>query len=405
MDIPKIKEKLKNPEIEAERKRRLRKLIISEIISFIILIVGFCLCKYLNIYYGLTNATWILDLNTLFIKPIFVIALVFLFWYPFWANKDFKDYLKEKCEHQTLKLFNLTKRNANVSANTIDNLYNEYNEKIKICTGQECDISSLIGQEKDLKESNLFSDFTHFENDDIFTGHFEDITYNVAETTIAKGCSKIDSRIFKGVIITLPANKKFKTKTVITTNGDINITNNFSGLPIGIILLCIPFLVIISLFFNTLSGANLNSSYGQTILAFSITNILICLCPVTMLIISAILYHKKKEKFEKAKTEDIVFDKRFKIHAQDQIEARYLITTGFMERLNELKLAFGTKNIKCSFFDDKIMIAIQTHRDLFEIGSLYKPCPTNEDIKRFYHEMLAIQKLITHLKLTNKTGL
>ena len=405
MDIPKIKEELKNTKVETERKRRLRKLIISEIISFIILIVGFCLCKYLNIYYGLTNATWILDLNTLFIKPIFVIALVFLFWYPFWANKDFKDYLKGKCEDQILKLFNLTKRKADASANTIDKLYNEYNEKIKICTGQDCDISSLIRQEKDLKESNLFSDFTHFENDDIFTGHFEDVTYNVAETTIAKGCSKIDSRIFKGVIITLPANKKFKTKTVITTNGDINITNNFSGLPIGIILLCIPFLVIISLFFNTLSGANLNSSYGQTILAFSITNILICLCPVTMLIISAILYHKKKEKFEKAKTEDIVFDKRFKIHAQDQIEARYLVTTGFMERLNELKLAFGTKNIKCSFFDDKIMIAIQTNRDLFEIGSLYKPCPTNEDIKRFYHEMLAIQKLIMHLKLTNKTGL
>ncbi|MBQ8635968.1 DUF3137 domain-containing protein [bacterium] len=405
MDIPKIKEELKNTKVETERKRRLRKLIISEIISFIILIAGFCLCKYLNIYYGLTNATWILDLNTLFIKPIFVIALVFLFWYPFWANKDFKDYLKGKCEDQILKLFNLTKRKADASANTIDKLYNEYNEKIKICTGQDCDISSLIRQEKDLKESNLFSDFTHFENDDIFTGHFEDVTYNVAETTIAKGCSKIDSRIFKGVIITLPANKKFKTKTVITTNGDINITNNFSGLPIGIILLCIPFLVIISLFFNTLSGANLNSSYGQTILAFSITNILICLCPVTMLIISAILYHKKKEKFEKAKTEDIVFDKRFKIHAQDQIEARYLVTTGFMERLNELKLAFGTKNIKCSFFDDKIMIAIQTNRDLFEIGSLYKPCPTNEDIKRFYHEMLAIQKLIMHLKLTNKTGL
>ena len=66
--------------------------------------------------------------------------------------------------------------------------------------------------EKKLKESNLFSTFSHVENDDIFTGHFEDITYNVAETTIAKGCSKIDSRIFKGVIITLPANKKFKTK-------------------------------------------------------------------------------------------------------------------------------------------------------------------------------------------------
>ena len=400
MDIPKIKEELKNTKVETERKKRLRKLVIVEIISFIISLIGFYLFKYLLWYYNLTGIDWIIVLNILFVGPISLTSLVVFLGNPFFANKEFKDYLKEKCEHQTLKLFNLTKRNADVSANTIDNLYNEYNEKIKICTGQECDISSLIGQEKDLKESNLFSDFTHFENDDIFTGYFEDIMYKIAETTISTGSST-----FKGVIITLPANKKFKTKTLITTKSDINITNKLSDLPIKILLLCIPFLVFLPFALKALSGADLNTQNGQFILAVSITYTLITLCPATMLIISAFLHNKKEEKFEKAKTEDIVFDKRFKIHAQDQIEARYLITTGFMERLNELKLAFGTKNIKCSFFDDKIMIAIQTNRDLFEIGSLYKPCPTNEDIKRFYHEMLAIQKLITHLKLTNKTGL
>ena len=134
-------------------------------------------------------------------------------------------------------------------------------------------------------------------------------------------------------------------------------------------------------------------------------NALIGFFPLALLVFCLVWHYKNKDKFDKAKTEDVIFDKRFKIHTQDQVEARYLITTGFMERLNELKLAFGTKNIKCSFFDNKIMIAIQTHRDLFELGSLYKTCPTNKDIKRFYHEMLAIQKLITHLKLTNKTGL
>ena len=40
MDISQIKEKLNNPEIEAERKRILRNLILTEIVLFFILFGG-----------------------------------------------------------------------------------------------------------------------------------------------------------------------------------------------------------------------------------------------------------------------------------------------------------------------------------------------------------------------------
>lgn len=375
MDISKIKEKLNNPEIETERRIRLRNLILTEIILFFILYGGIYLLNYLAIQTEESKIfEWIFGIFGL----IYLFTVIFFFGNPFWTNKDFKDYLKEKCKYQIHKLFKLRKVKTGFS-------------------------------KEELKESNLFSNFTDIENDDIFNGTFEDISYKVSETNLISKGRKHEFTIFDGVIISLPSNKNFKSKTVITTKGDINVTNNIPYLWIVIALLlilnCLPILIFLPLISHTFKTFTLNSSHILSMLGSIGINALIGFFPLALLVFCLVWHYKNKDKFDKAKTEDVIFDKRFKIHTQDQVEARYLITTGFMERLNELKLAFGTKNIKCSFFDNRIMIAIQTNRDLFELGSLYKTCPTDKDIHRFYEEMLAIQKLITHLKLTDKTGL
>ena len=41
----------------------------------------------------------------------------------------------------------------------------------------------------------------------------------------------------------------------------------------------------------------------------------------------------EKEKLQDVKLEDISFDKRFNVYTKDQVEARYLTTPTFMERL------------------------------------------------------------------------
>jgi hypothetical protein len=73
-----------------------------------------------------------------------------------------------------------------------------------------------------------------------------------------------------------------------------------------------------------------------------------------------------------------------------------------MEKLYNLKTVFGAKNIKCSFFDDNLMIAIDTQRDLFELGSLFKPIKDTVSIERFYDEITAIFDMIDYFKLNEK---
>lgn len=113
----------------------------------------------------------------------------------------------------------------------------------------------------------------------------------------------------------------------------------------------------------------------------------------------------KFEKMQEIKLEYSVFDKKFTAYSSDQIEGRYLITSSFMERLVHLQKIFGTKKIKCSFVDDIIIFAIPTYRNVFEIGSIFKPLTKIETMEHFFNEITAIYLLIDHFKLNEKTGL
>lgn len=107
---------------------------------------------------------------------------------------------------------------------------------------------------------------------------------------------------------------------------------------------------------------------------------------------------------KRIKLEDINFRKRFNVYSEDEVEARYLISPAFMERFLNLTLSFGTKKAKCVFFENKIMFAISTRKNLFEQGNLFKPFSVNEGIK-FFKEFTSILDIIEYFKLDEETKL
>ena len=119
----------------------------------------------------------------------------------------------------------------------------------------------------------------------------------------------------------------------------------------------------------------------------------------------AVVQIKNERRLQKIKLEDLNFDKKFNVYSEDQIEARYHVTTAFMDRLQNLQTAFGTKNIKCSFFNDKVMFAISTSKDLFEIGNLFVQLTDKKQIEKFYAELSSVYNMIDYFKLAEKTGL
>ncbi|MFN5352173.1 MAG: DUF3137 domain-containing protein [Alphaproteobacteria bacterium] len=114
-----------------------------------------------------------------------------------------------------------------------------------------------------------------------------------------------------------------------------------------------------------------------------------------------------KDKFSSLQVvnlEDPTFENQFEVYSNDQIEARYLLTTTFMERLLALSSMFNNQ-IKCSFYNKKLLFMIDRGEDTFKTSSIFLPSTFEYDIKTVLIEMQAIFNIIDTLKLSEKTGL
>ena len=103
--------------------------------------------------------------------------------------------------------------------------------------------------------------------------------------------------------------------------------------------------------------------------------------------------------------EDVIFEKKFDVYTDDEVEARYLITPSFMERLNNMKVAFNADAVSCAFYEKYLFVALHTRKDLFSLCSLIKPVNDGKQFFQMFEEILSIIKLIDYFKLDQKIGL
>ena len=282
---------------------------------------------------------------------LLVLALIFI---PYFMNKNFVKMLKEGCMRSLTKVFG------------------------EVEWGQGKDMITST----DLDKSELFSAFNRRSTDDAFRGQYNDVDFVISETDLTfesgSGKNKRRSTIFKGVVISFKFNKTIKNKTIITTKWDMNTARTSKWM---FFISLLPILVYIFVVPDKL--------------------VLIPTCVILLLAVLISLFDRnvKQEKLDKITLEDPVFDKKFDVYSSDEVESRYLITTAFMERFNNLNTSFGAKKAKCSFFDENIMFAISTNKNLFEIGNLFQRLDDPNRITEFFNEVASILTLVDYFKL------
>lgn len=110
------------------------------------------------------------------------------------------------------------------------------------------------------------------------------------------------------------------------------------------------------------------------------------------------------------KLEDPRFESCYEVYGSDQVEARYLLSPSFMERLMELEDMFAAHHdqrcdIQCAFKDSKLLLTIPTMQGWFTIGSIFKPVSFIDEINLILKEMAQLFAIIDLLKLDDRTGL
>lgn len=104
---------------------------------------------------------------------------------------------------------------------------------------------------------------------------------------------------------------------------------------------------------------------------------------------------------ERVKLEDREFEDRFEVHSTDQVEARYLLTPSFMERVLQFSRLPSVKQLQLAFKDGSIYMAIKRKGDAFEGGSLDLNDPAL--IKQNVKDIALIFDMVTELNLTQET--
>lgn len=107
---------------------------------------------------------------------------------------------------------------------------------------------------------------------------------------------------------------------------------------------------------------------------------------------------------QKVALEDCLFEKEFEVYSNDQLEARYILTTAFMERMLKVREAYKSNKIQFSFFDNQLLIAITSPENMFESTSLFRKTTDRKMIDETFEQFISVMAIIEQLKLNQRTG-
>jgi len=113
-------------------------------------------------------------------------------------------------------------------------------------------------------------------------------------------------------------------------------------------------------------------------------------------------HFKKFKDLERITLEDPSFEGLFEVYGTNQVEARFLLTPVFMERIVKLKTLYKGKSIQFSFYDNKVLIAVDTRQNMFEPCSFFKTNLNKAKIDNVFEQFLTIFSIIDILRLSQK---
>lgn len=205
-------------------------------------------------------------------------------------------------------------------------------------------MNEKISQEE-LEISGLTGSITSMKGDDYFEGTYKDTHIVISEVELIRGSGRDRTTIFEGLFINLGMNKTSQAHTIIVEDIKFN---------------------------NFLSESHLPFHFPGK---------------------------------EKVALEDPEFEKIFNVFSDDQVEARFILTTAFMERLKNLRSIYNAKTIRASIQGNSILIALPCKKDMFVLGDVKRPVTDSGEVQTLFEEFLAVLSLIDILHLNSKTGL
>lgn len=115
------------------------------------------------------------------------------------------------------------------------------------------------------------------------------------------------------------------------------------------------------------------------------------------------------QKGERVALEDPVFEKTFQVYSSDQVEARYLLTPTFMQRLLDIRDVFPKSKIQAAFHGTYLYLSIdakgsgRSELGFFDVKDLSQPISQQRSIQIFEKELQIFEDIVDGLNLDTST--
>ncbi len=100
------------------------------------------------------------------------------------------------------------------------------------------------------------------------------------------------------------------------------------------------------------------------------------------------------------KLEDVEFEKAFAVYSNDQVEARYILSTSLMQRILQFK-AKSRSRISLSFIDSEVFIGVPLSENLFE-APFFTSMVKYERIETFNKYLILFIGIVEDLNLNTR---
>ena len=100
------------------------------------------------------------------------------------------------------------------------------------------------------------------------------------------------------------------------------------------------------------------------------------------------------------KLEDPEFEKQFVVYGQDQVEARYILSTALMKRILDFRNK-TKRDISLSFVNSSVFVAIPVNKDLFE-PRIFRTVMNFDFLKEYYEYISITTELVEDLNLNTR---
>lgn len=360
-------------EIEEERKAEYFKYFIIQIGLFVLTIISFC------------AATYFFDWDEPDNKIYAVILL-----YSMSAFFGFLFY-----RHKQIKYKNFSKKLKNLfSEDMIDFVNRGKNASFEFFNHNRI-------TPEELRRSALFRPFNNLYYDDMCIGSCNNAHFSIAEIALSHDNAyqtyvhiEDDMPIkqfchFSGMVILYNLKDIKQTNTIIKAKAFELHFRQMIAIILGVLLVLVHIFLLWLLFFHF--------------------NWFMSVIFLVIIIQDVICFHRFKVLWEMdddqlgslKKTE---LDKKFNVFSERKFDSAIFVSPSFVEWLNGVQELFNVKKIRCSLYNDKLMLAIESKKNFFEVGSFNKSLIKSNAADEFYKQIEAIYTLTENLQKNTEIG-